>query len=434
MRNPFSQLHPPQRWATRLGALAAAVLLVVLVGGLTAGIILVRHGGTQTGSGQTPTPMPTPGQTAIGTPTPTPVSPEMLNFSNLEMKNATTGWATAYHNPVIDNEPEQILYTTDGGVHWKNVTPTLSGQIARPDDAALSPLAGGGALLSNDFISASAAVVFQAPNHFFVTSDGGQTWQPSTAPGDSLLQYTFLDAQHGWAIAEEQGTIGTFATSNGGATWTRVQSSGNAFPAQDEFMGITFVNQTTGWATFVNVNASSSASLYVTHNGGATWQTQRLALPAGVVAPVFVNAPTFFDSQNGIMEVMFNGLNQINRQAHFQPYSGGGPEALYVTHNGGASWGSPIILQGLEYPDFIDAAHGWALNSTGSALLTTSDSGRDWATVPTSPNFSEMGFTDFISSQIGWAPHYNGTDGYTMIFQTTDGGHTWLDLNATISN
>jgi photosystem II stability/assembly factor-like uncharacterized protein len=133
-----------------------------------------------------------------------------------------------------------------------------------------------------------------------------------------------------------------------------------------------------------------------------------------------------------MLEVIFTGLAQFNPQTSFQPASGGAPEALYFTHNGGASWDGPVILNGMKFPDFIDDQHGWALNGTGSALLTTSDGGRNWATLPTDPNFSEASLPDFVSSQVGWAFKYNDQDGTELLIKTVDGGRTWTQLNVPV--
>jgi photosystem II stability/assembly factor-like uncharacterized protein len=434
MRNPLSVFYAPQRWSARISALVAAVLLVALVGGLALGLFLVRHSGpnTQTTHGATATPtLP-----ATPTPPPTPTNPAGagdLMFSTVKMMNATEGWATAYHNPIIPDEPTQILHTTDGGSHWKNVTPHSSALLAQSGSAALHPLSNGAGVRTEDFLNGSTAWVLRLPNHFFKTTNGGATWQSETAPGSSMRQFTFLDEQHGWVITEANGTIGTFRTTDGGAHWTRMQNSANAFPLQTRFWGVRFLNLTTGWAVFINNSAGSTAEIYKTTDSGATWRLQQIALPAGAGAPVFPNAPVFFNGQEGVMEVYFNGVSgELHGQIANVPASGGAPEGLYVSRDGGASWQGPILLQGLEFPDFIDVLHGWALNSTGSGLLTTSDSGRHWSVVSASANFSQIDSLDFVSSQDGWALK-SVSSSYSLL-NTTDGGHTWTQLDVSISN
>jgi photosystem II stability/assembly factor-like uncharacterized protein len=432
MPNPFSRLHISQRWSSRFGTLAAAVVLVALVGGLIAGIILVRHGGTRTQSGPTPTAV------ATRTPTPTPtesINPNDLTFSDLEMEDATSGWATAYLNPVVSGENAMILHTSDGGLHWKNVTPRSSALLAQTGNTSLRPDGNGSFTRTEDFVTGSVAWVLQLPNHFFKTTNGGLTWQEETAPGGTIHQFTFLDALHGWVIIENQGLIVTFHTTNGGITWTRMQSSANTFPPETPFLGMRFLNLTTGWAVFLNDPLNNSLEVYKTTDSGATWNIQPLALPAGAAAPVSVNPPQFFNKSDGIMQVGFDGgiSGQLRGYTSLRPASGGGPEGLYITHDGGATWNGPVILNGLESPDFIDAQHGWALNSNGSGLLTTSNGGQVWASLATTPNFIDVSFIRFVSSQVGWALKEDNFGNATLL-KTADGGQTWTELSFNILN
>ncbi len=428
MRNPLSRLHAPRRWATRLSALAAVALLVVLVGGLTVGLILVRHGGTAAQS----TPSPTAASTAIPTPTPTPAGSANVSITSIAMKDAESGWATGYPNPFTPGVSTHILHTSDGGLHWQDVTPKGASLLAQISNALARPLSNGASVRTEDFLTGSVAWVLSLPNQFFVTSDGGQTWQQKAGPGGTIRQFTFLDAQNGWVITQVYGAVLVFRTTDGGVSWTRALRGGSPFSPQDAFWGVSFLNTTTGWAAYINNTAGSSATIYMTRDGGATWQRQRFALPPGVIGPVFVAAPIFFNDHEGIMEVMFAGLGHLRPAAANLPASGGGAEALYVTHDGGATWQGPMLLTGLEFPDFIDALHGWALNSTGSGLLTTSDSGLHWTDVQTSPNFNQMSDPNFVSSEIGWAIRYDPAGSFLL--KTEDGGQTWTQLPLLISN
>jgi photosystem II stability/assembly factor-like uncharacterized protein len=431
MKNPMSLFPMPRQWSARISAIAAVVLLVVLVGGLTAGLVLVRRGSNTNAQATT-----TPGAAATLPPTPTP-SPTIINdlsIITLAMKDATNGWATGYSISSSDSQT-QIVHTSDGGITWKNVTPHSTAQLSQNSQTALQPLSNGASVRTEDFITGSVAWVLVLPNQFFKTTDGGQTWQPETAPGESIRQFTFLDENTGWVITEEGGTIGTFQTTDGGATWTRVQTSANAFPIETPFWGMRFLNATTGWAVFLNLSVGSSATIYKTVNGGATWQSQHLALPRGAAGPISVNPPQFFNDQDGIIQVGFDGgiAGQIHPDASNQPYSGGGVGGLYVTHDGGTTWEGPIVLPVFGFPPtFSDVEHGWAIKSGGDGLLTTSDSGNHWTPVNTSANFVEIDAISFISNQTGWALQSNAGNG-GFLLRTDDGGHTWQQLHTQIT-
>ena len=98
----------------------------------------------------------------------------------------------------------------------------------------------------------------------------------------------------------------------------------------------------------------------------------------------------------------------------------GSGENLFRTTDGGATW-TPVYPNGGYSIDFIDANHGWVLNTGGLGYRTT-DGGATWQQMLL-PN---QGFTpsilklDFINQNDGWAV---GWDGYAA--HTTNGGATW---------
>jgi photosystem II stability/assembly factor-like uncharacterized protein len=443
MKKETSERVPrPRRLSRTLSVFAAATLLVALVGGLVAGLVLVHHGGPKTGTALTPTATPT------ATPTPTPITG--LSFSNIEMKDASNGWALAYRQYAPVASFTHILHTSDGGVHWKDVTPQAPASAALAGSASFHPLmSSAGSLDSEDFLTGSVAWALREPNQLFITTNGGQTWQSETTPADQI-QVTFLDALHGWVITQDSGKVTStvFRTSDGGATWTRMQQSGSAFSPGSSFLGLRFATATTGWTTCLcSSTAPNGRPTYiaVTHDSGATWQPLHLIQPPGGDTPTY-NLPLFFTTQEGVLIGTYTPSNssmlrgQINRQPAIGMPS---TAVIYVTHDGGMTWAGPYTqnLLGLGSPDFIDTQHGWVVqfsssssNTSNFTLLTTSDSGQHWTTVPTSANFtnnfSPGSVLSFVSSQIGWAVGYGGS----ALLKTNDGGHTWTQVNATISN
>src|ERR1700680_45390 len=102
-------------------------------------------------------------QSNAGTLRNTPTSPSLSPKStaalqSIHMIDETTGWAMTQN---------AVLRTTDGGVHWKDVTP------------ADRPLISG---INAHFLTVSNAWVSMSPTAssttlVFHTSDGGQSWQ-----------------------------------------------------------------------------------------------------------------------------------------------------------------------------------------------------------------------------------------------------------------
>lgn len=101
---------------------------------------------------------------------------------SLHMIDTMTGWALSEH---------AVLRTTDGGIHWKNVSPPNT-------TLTLNSIA--------EFCTASMAWVAipqaQATStQILHTTDGGQTWQQTTIQAAFPRQISFIDSQHGWLLA-----------------------------------------------------------------------------------------------------------------------------------------------------------------------------------------------------------------------------------------
>ena len=336
---------------------------------------------------------------------------------SLHMIDSTTGWALSEH---------EILRTTDGGLHWKNVTPpdTL---ITRESIA--------------DFLNASLAWVATpqangATSQVLRTTDSGQTWQQSTVPAVAFKQMTFVDAQHGWILAGwgpgggPAEAVAVFRTVDGGKTWRNVSSALPAStdtppPGQLPFggrkSGIQFLNASTGWITGTVV-ANDLSWLYVSYDGGATWYQQSLPLPSGVPsAQLSLGSPTFFSATDGILPVIFSDALTERGIA----------TVTYATHDGGKTWMSttPLPLASVAI-DFVDEQHGWATD--GMSLYRTSNGAQEWARLSPGASFKQVSSLDFVSSTLGWAISGPGKNS-SLLLKTSDGGETWTPIPFTIS-
>lgn len=183
--------------------------------------------------------------------TPTPQNPPIIfgggksgmGFSNAEHIWLTGTWAG---NSIL-------LYAThDGGATWQ--APSL------PVPSGLS-VAGGAATSDPPQFFGSQdgvlpVVVFSAQTAvFYQTSDGGQTWTPTT-PVHGYV-YAVVDQNH--IVATDGSTI--YSTADGGLHWTALQPN-------KSLQGVTkldFVSPSNGWA-IVN------GRLLRTTNGGSIWK------------------------------------------------------------------------------------------------------------------------------------------------------------------
>lgn len=388
-------------WQRCFSTLAAVLFVGVLVGSLL--LVLSRtHRGSLSASGTALHPSKLAGGSGA--------------LFSLHMIDPTTGWALSQH---------EILRTTDGGLHWKNVTPA-DAMITRESVAS--------------FLTASLAWVATpqangTTSQIVRTTDSGQTWQQSTVPIVYLKQMTFVDAQHGWILAGwgAQGgpaeAVAVFRSVDGGKTWRNVS---NALPASTDGpppgqlpfggrkSGIQFLNVSTGWITGTVV-ANDRSWLYVSHDGGATWYQQSLPLPSGVPsAQLSLGSPTFFSATDGVLPVTFS--DSIMER--------GIATAIYATHDGGKTWTgtTPLPLASVVV-DFADEQHGWATD--GTVLYRTGDGGQRWVKLSPDANFKQVTSLDFVSSALGWALSEQGQN--SLLLKTTDGGETWIPIPLTVS-
>jgi photosystem II stability/assembly factor-like uncharacterized protein len=182
-----------------------------------------------------------------------------------------------------------------------------------------------------------------------------------------------------------------------------------------------FVNASTGWVTgtvFVN----TLAWLYVTHDGGSTWNQQTLPLPPNVPpSQLVIQPPTFFSATDGLLPVRFaDSLTNKDIAA-----------VIYVTYDGGMTWHTTTpVSAALSSSQFLDMRHGWLTD--GTHLFVTSNGGQHWATLTPSANFKRITLLDFVSETTGWAISHQGAAS-SFLLKTTDGGRTWTQITPEIS-
>jgi photosystem II stability/assembly factor-like uncharacterized protein len=397
-------------WQRRIGTIAAVLVTAVLVGSFLA---LFNHIHSSSGNKTTNPPLAAATQPTIVPPTavPTMVLKNVGSISSIHMLDATTGWALT---------DKVVLRTTDGGIHWQDVTPPHASINA----ANLAVLDASTAWVAMPQLGGSTIQVFH-------TGNAGQTWQETTVKVNGFTdgaQITFINANDGWMLAglgagAGSEAVAVYRTTDGGATWANVSSTNPpnnvtpmALPLAGDKNGLSFLTPSTGWAT--GTEPSNIPWLYVTHDGGQTWQRQPLQLPPNQSNAEFsITPPTFFNASDGILPV--NGFSVGS-----QPVQG---SDIYVTHDGGTTWTStsrlPINATSVK---FLDVNHGWVTD--GSVLYMTSDEGQHWTKIfsvtSNMPKFQQLSFT---SSQVGLAIAYTDS-GAMVLLKSEDGGQSWTQV------
>lgn len=234
-----------------------------------------------------------------------------------------------------------------------------------------------------------------------VPSDTPSAWTiQDSGTANDLLNVSFPDATHGWAVGEA-GTI--LHTSDAGATWT-LQNSGTEL----ELAEVVFVDADTGWAV------GKFGTILHTSDGGGTWKRQAdssITLDRSLIAVSFVDELT--------------GLAFTERGSF-----------MLATRDGGKTWTREFFSNTSNRSDvyFIDSDRGWVSQSQGG-VLRTRDGGETW-TLERGVTGARIGTTQvfFLNEQLGWISGWRSkgqdfefalllSDG--MIARTIDGGRSW---------
>lgn len=261
-----------------------------------------------------------------------------------------------------------VLRTTDGGRHWRDVSPPGAAEE-------------GLEFRDIEAFDARRAVALSIgegeASRVLRTDDGGVTWTESFRNTDARAFYdclTFFDSRHGLAMSDPvDGKYRILSTRDGGRNWRvlptegmpRAQEGEAAFAASGQCLvasGAEDVWLATGGAATARVLHSSDR--------GRTWAATGVTIPAG-------------DPARGVFGLAF-------RDRHHGIAVGGdyraglpSPDAAAVTGDGGRTW-RPSSAPPSAYRSGVawlphSRTRALAVGPTGTDL--TRDGGRTWRTV-----------------------------------------------------
>ena len=190
-----------------------------------------------------------------------PVPRSSYHVTAVDFVSPSTGWVVA--NLEVGDRAF-VLHTTDRGATW-------SQQLSVPTGGSTQYFR------FFDTVGGVFALVGSRPV-LYRTNDAGRTWttMPVLSKWTTALSWSFIDADHGWILADpgRGAPASLYRTVDGGWTW---QDLGSPVAPADDVFGVQFSFLTTGWLA----TAGSSPNAYRTGDFGTTWQRVALPAPAG---------------------------------------------------------------------------------------------------------------------------------------------------------
>lgn len=172
------------------------------------------------------------------------------------------------------------------------------------------------------------------------------------------------------------------------------------YPTVEFLWDVQFVTEDEGWVI------GNQGTILYTQDGGEIWSAQESGSRLSLFSIAAIN-----DSTAWIV-------------------GGNWKPIILSTTNSGDFWETHVLPTdtGLSQVEFVDAEHGWIVNTLGE-VFKTSNGGVDWEQVGKKRKIEQLAF---INPKIGFA--VSGTSGYAegdiFLLQTSDAGRTWDEFHS----
>jgi len=396
-------------------AALAVIGLIALVGGSTPTVHVVVTPAPVLGQVASPAVPPAPGSTGV-------------DVLDLTWISPNDGWLLGTAQQCTQPDcPALVLTTNDGGQTWHEApAPSLS----CPQTAgALCPM---DEISGIRFVTTRVGYLYggQYGTQFFMTTDGGLTWV--LQHGSPVLA---LEAVDGTALRVTDLGTGCPGPCNvqveeapvGSSSWKVVLGKVGTGSPTGTLSRVQLARQSGGDAYLAvygdpasGAAANQHAALYVSHDGGTTWQDKPDPCAGSAATPpaTEIDAVAMASAPNGTLALLCAAR-------------GNSGDFVIVSTDAGQTFGRPLPAPAAEA--LTVASPTSLFLSVGKTLEASFDGGAHWSTVATDPTAGSLGSAfpapqaDQVAPFLGFESATAGrwVDADQTVWTTTDGGHTW---------
>lgn len=256
------------------------------------------------------------------------------------------------------------------------------------------------------FLNDSIGWTCNSEGNSFKTTDTGAHWTQHTVSDNNYLRsIEFMDADTGFCGGLYTGK-NLFKTTDGGQTWVNISSQLPGFQG-----GICGLSCPGGQVVYGCGVWSSPAYFIKSTDGGVTWQKKDMSAYASALVDIlFISRDTGWVSGRNP-----NGYGVILHTTD----AGNTWQTIYIsTFSGDYVW----KLQRLSAETWFASIERDPFVSAKTEILTSTDGGLHFLPITVSYSYYRLQAVGFLTPARGWT-------GDNALFETTDGGSSWQNVN-----
>lgn len=266
-------------------------------------------------------------------------------------------------------------------------------------------------LLSVKFVTPDKGWIVGDKGTILYTADGGENWEEQTSGIESALKsIAFINDKTGWIVGN-RGTI--LHTKDGGKTWKRQGTF------KESLLKVFFVNDKNGWIV------GHEGTVLHTSDGGNKWEKQDIGTDRAIASVYFADEQTgWLLAGDEVFATTDGGKKWVTSKLPLEKQRAG-----IVGGNAGMGYDNRFTSQltdQLPYEwwqgdiQFVDSKKGYVVVGLWY-IFQTQDGGKTWV------NKSSHGYMSYGLGHISFSDSKNGCVAGSSIFCTKDSGETWKE-------